>query len=105
MIKGVPVSKRTVEEQSPVRAFLKKRKVIIAAEYLIIAILAIGTFFIVSRFTLFAPASSNKQSHSQNEQLRVNKKEHIDRIPSTKALQTATTLNPWGIAFDSFHQF
>jgi virginiamycin B lyase len=105
MLKGVPVSKRTIEEQSPVRAILKKREVIVAVEYLIIAILAIGTFLVVSRFTIFAPAASNKQSHSQNEQLRVNKKEHIDRIPSTKALQTATTLNPWGIAFDSFHQF
>src|SRR5215467_5287119 len=98
MKKGVPMSKRTVEEQSPVKAFLKKRKVIVAVEYLVIAILAIGTFFVVSRFTLFAPSSSNKQSHSQNENL--DKKEHIVRIPSTKVLQTTTTLNPWGIAFD-----
>ncbi len=33
----------------------------------------------------------------------VDKKERIDRVPSTKALQTPTTLNPWGIAIDSLH--
>src|SRR6266480_1751103 len=103
MIKGVPVTKRTLEEQSSEEATLK-RKVIVAIEYLIIAILAIGTFYIVSKFTLFAPVSSTKQSYSQNEHPRVDKKERIDRIPSTKALQTITTLNPWGIAFDSLHQ-
>jgi hypothetical protein len=97
------VTKKPVETQSHVEAPLK-RKVIVAAEYLIIAILAIGTFFVVSRFTLFAPASSNKQSRSQNEQPRVDKKEHIDRSPSTKALQSTTTLNPWGIAIDSPHK-
>jgi virginiamycin B lyase len=80
------------------------RKVVIAIEYLSIAILAIGIFYVVSRFTLFAPVSSTKQPYSQHEQPRVDNKERINRAPSTKALQATTTLNPWGIAFDSLHQ-
>jgi len=55
MIRGVPVTKRTGDELSSEEAILK-RKVIVAVEYLIIAILAIGTFYVVSMFTLFAPS-------------------------------------------------
>ena len=80
MIRGVPVTKRTGEGQSSEEAILK-RKVIIAVEYLIIAILAIGTFYVVSMFTLFAPSSSANQSHSQKKQPRVGKVEPFDRIP------------------------
>jgi virginiamycin B lyase len=103
MIRGVPVTKRTGEGQSSEEAILK-RKVIIAVEYLIMAILAIGTFYVVSMFTLFAPSSSTNQSHSQKKQPRVGEVEPFDRIPSTKASQTSTTSNPWGIAFDSLHE-
>ncbi len=97
------MSKRNGEGQSSEKALLK-RKVIVAVEYLIMAILAIGTFYVVSMFTLFAPSSSANKSHSQNEHSRVVEVEPFDRIPSTKALQTTTTLNPWGIAFDSLHE-
>jgi streptogramin lyase len=103
MIRGILVTKRTGEGLSSEEATLK-RKVIVAIEYLIIAVLAIGTFYVVSKFTLFAPSSSANQSHSQNEHPRVVEVEPFDRIPSTKALQTTTTSNPWGIAIDSLHQ-
>jgi len=96
------VTKRTGEEQSSEEAILK-RKVIVAVEYLIIAIIAIGAFYVASRFTLFAPASSVNQSHSQHGHPRVDEEEPFDRIPSPKALQITTTLNPWGFAFDSLH--
>jgi streptogramin lyase len=94
------VAKRVGKRQSSEEVLLKKN-VIIAVEYLIIAMLAIGSFYVTARFTLFAPASTAHQSHSQHEHPGVDAEKPLDRIPSTKALQTTTTLNPWGIAFDS----
>jgi len=96
------VTKRTVKEQPSEEAILK-RKGIVAVAYIILAILAIGTFYVVSKFTLFAPASSTHQAYSQKEHPRVYEEEPFDRIPSTKVLQTKTALNPWGLAFDSLH--
>jgi streptogramin lyase len=92
------LTKKPVEEQSP--EALLKRKVIVALEYLIIALLAIGTFFAVSSFMRSSSASSSKQSSSQDEHPKAGQKQ---QFPSTKVLQTKTTLNPWGIAFDSIH--
>ena len=100
MIKGILVTKSTGEGQSSEEATLK-RKVIVAVEYLIIAILAIGTFYVVSMFTLFASPSSSSHSQKQPRAVEV---EPFDRIPSTKISQTTTTSNPWGIAIDSLHQ-
>ncbi len=39
----------------------------------------------------------------KHEQLEEGKTEEIHKVPSTKALQTATTSKPWGIAFDALH--
>ncbi len=89
------------EEQSSEEATLR-RKGIVAVGYLLIAILLIGTFY-AAFILIFTPASSTQQSSSQQEHLRGDKKQRIDRVPSTKAVQTPTTLKPWGIAFDPLH--
>ena len=90
---------RQSSEESPLR-----RRVIVALEYLVAAILAGGTFYVVSLFTLFAQHSPVNQHHLQRKPPRVVVEEPLDRIPSMKATQTTTTSDPWGIAFDSLHQ-
>lgn len=80
---------------------LLKRKATVALAYLILALLATGTLYVVSRFTLFAPASSTKQSYAQPGHQKSGKKAGVEQDSTTKALQTPTTTNPWGIAVDS----
>ena len=78
-----------------------KRKGTVAIGYLILALLVIGILYAL--FLLFAPASSNQQSYVQQKPPSVDIKGPNGRVPSIKALQTPTTSNPWGIAFDSSH--
>lgn len=94
------MTKRASEEQSSEEATLK-RKGIVAVGYLIFAILVIGICYAL--FALFAPASSTNVSNSQQEHPEGDRKGRIDRVLSTQAVQTSTTLPPWGIAFDSLH--
>jgi streptogramin lyase len=78
-----------------------KKRVIVVLEYLVIAILAGGTFFVVSLFTIFAPASPANKPATHNARPQVVGSETFDRIPSTVATRAITTSNPWGIAIDS----
>src|SRR5215472_7706042 len=90
---------RQSSEESPLR-----RRVIVAVEYLVTAILAAGTFYVASLFTLFAQPSPVNQHHAQRKPPPVVVEEPLDRIPSAEATQTTTTSGPWGIAFDSLHE-
>lgn len=80
-----------------------KKKLIVAVEYVVTAILAVGAFYLASLFTIFAPASAVNKSAPLKLHPQAVKAEPFDRVPSSTATQITTTSNPWGIAFDSLH--
>jgi streptogramin lyase len=92
--------KRTGFVQTSENSTATKRRAIIVVEYLVIAILACGTFYVVSLFTLFAKPAPSIQSQRP----RVAETEPFDRIHSRVVKQATTGLNPWGIAFDSMRE-
>jgi hypothetical protein len=80
-----------------------KMRVIIAVEYLVLAILAGGTFYVVSQFTLFAHPSVTNQTSTNEKSSNVVILKSINRLPTMHATQSITTATPWGIVIDSPH--
>lgn len=96
-IRGFLAMKRTDVWQS-FEVFSLKKRVIAGVGLVLLAILVGGTFIVVPLFKQHFQAN---QPLSQHTHPRVYKLESYDRIPSTEAIQAATTVNPWGITFDT----
>src|SRR5215469_6357496 len=79
-----------------------KIKGTVVVAYLIIVLTVIGVIlYYVFTFNLFAPASTAHQTPVKHKQVGGGKAEEIHQVPSTKALQTATTSRPWELTLDS----
>jgi len=81
-----------------------ERRLIVTAVYVVLAILAGGTFYVVSLFTLFAHHSPIIQIPALNKQSGAPIIKSIKHFPLMHTSQAMTTATPWGIAIDSPHE-
>lgn len=78
-----------------------KKRVIVALEYVVIAILACATFYVVSQFTLFAHHPTVIQAPAPEKPSGTFALKSLTRPPLMRASQAITSASPWGIAIDS----